>query len=333
MDLKSSSGRDLLLQLIPNIDVLIDPFRRGVLEKLGLSPKDVLLKWNPRLIVARLTGFRQDGKYLRMAGHDLNYLAVSGVLSMLGPSVKASPLQQSIASKCPRKYSGRLCGWWADVLCWDPFGRGGTFPNEEGPGGGVSYIATAPRLSTKVQIPGQWDRLRGNNLTDGGCLNYNVYECRDDGKYMAVAALEPQFFGALTKGLGVSDEDWGGPREDRSLWPKVRQDLGQKFRSKTRREWEDIFDGTDACCTPVFDHAEMEANGYEQRAAVTLSGAPSLPDTDGGWTANTRLVRLEERERLHGGSWRIPIEGRGETVIVIIVSQRPRIPFKHRGLY
>lgn len=77
----------------------------------------------------------------------------------------------------------------------------------------------------------------------------------------------------------------------------------------------------------------MEANGYEQQAAVTLSGTPSLPDTDGGWTANTRLARLEERERLHGGSWRIPIEGRGETVIVIIVSQRPRIPLKHRGLY
>lgn len=291
IDLKSSSGRDLLLRLIPSVDVLIDPFRPGILENLGLSPTDVLLKRNPRLIVARLTGFRRDGKYSRMAGHDINYLAVSGVLSMLGPSVKVPPFNRPLPPSAPGNLladfagGGLMCfvGILLAVVARSQTGLGQVV--ESNMVDGVSYIATAPRLSTK--IPGQWDQPRGANLIDGGCPYYNVYECRDDGKYMTVAALEPRFFEAFSRGLGVSDEDWGGPREDRSIWPKVRQVLERKFRTKTRREWEDIFDGTDACCTPVVDYAEMEANGYKQRAAVTLSETPSVPDTDDGWMVNT----------------------------------------------
>lgn len=159
MDLKSSSGRDLLLRLIPNVDVLIDPFRRGVLENLGLSPKDVLLKRNPRLIVARLTGFRQDGKYSPMAGHDLNYLAVSGVLSMLGPSVKVPPFNRSLPLSVPGNIladfagGGLMCfaGILLAVVARSQTGKGQVV--ESNMVDGVSYIAMAPRLSTK--IPGQ----------------------------------------------------------------------------------------------------------------------------------------------------------------------------------
>ncbi|XHG09497.1 hypothetical protein AWENTII_012552 [Aspergillus wentii] len=276
-------------QQILHQHILIDPFRPGVLEKLGLSPS-VLCRLNPRLIVARLTGFRRDGKYASMAGHDLNYLAVSGILSMLGPSDAVAPFNRPLPPSPPGNILGDFAG--GGLTCFAGILIALVSRAQTGKGqiveanmvDGVSYLGTAPRLSTK--IPGQWDRARGENLTDGGCPYYAVYECKDDGKYMAVAALEDRFFAALAKGLDVGEENWGGKRDDRACWPALKRVLQEKFRSMTRAEWEGVFDGTDACCTPVLTHAEMEASGYEQRAAVMLTETPSLPVED-GWTVKT----------------------------------------------
>lgn len=160
---------------------------------------------------------------------------------------------------------------------------------------GVSYLATAPRQSQK--IPGQWDRPRGENLVDGGCPYYNVYECKDQGKYMSVAALEPQFFTVLCKGLHLGDGDWGGKRDDRKTWPKMKMVLEETFRRKTRKEWEDIFNDTDACCLPVLSHDELEAAGYRQRAAVTLSRSPAINSSREGWKIQT-LERGEGGEEI-----------------------------------
>lgn len=278
IDLKSTSGKDLFLRLVQRADVLIDPFRPGVLEKLDLDPAKVLLKLNPRLIIAQLTGFRRDGKYAKMAGHDINYLAVSGVLSMLGPS--------------PRLEDGRLLPPTPPGNILGDFAAGGHMcvtgimmalfarcQTEKGQivhanmVDGANYLATMPRISTK--IPGQWDQPRGQNLSDGGCPYYNVYECKDDGKYMAVAGLEPQFFARLVKGLELSDHPWVAHRDDRAVWPAIKDAFQRTFRGKTRKEWEEIFDGSDACATPVFTHAELEASGYEQRPGVTLTGTPA----------------------------------------------------------
>lgn len=151
---------------------------------------------------------------------------------------------------------------------------------------GANYLATMPRISTK--IPGQWDQPRGHNLSDGGCPYYNVYECKDDGKYMAVAGLEPQFFSELVKRLGLSDRAWVTRREDRAVWPAIGEVFRKKFRERTRKEWEDIFQGSDACATPVFTHSELEASGYEQRPAVTLTGTPALEIAGkSGWDVET----------------------------------------------
>ncbi|KAF9890115.1 hypothetical protein FE257_006276 [Aspergillus nanangensis] len=292
VDLKTSAGKEFLLRLIPHVDILIDPFRPGVLEKLGLSPTDVLLKLNPRLIVARLTGFRRDGKYAHMAGHDINYLAVSGVLSMLGPSIKVPQLNRPLPPSPPGNILADFAG--GGLTCFAGILLALVARSNTGKGqvveanmvDGVSYLANAPRKFTK--IPGQWDQPRGSNLVDGGCPYYGVYECKEDGTYMSVASLEPQFFAALSKGLGVSDKDWGGDRNDRANWPAVREVLRQKFRSRTRQEWENVFDRTDACCLPVLTHSELETGGYQQRPAVTLSGTPSLPEhEDGGWAIQT----------------------------------------------
>lgn len=151
---------------------------------------------------------------------------------------------------------------------------------------GANYLATMPRISTK--LPGQWDQPRGHNLSDGGCPYYNVYECKDDGKYMAVAGLEPQFFSELVKRLGLSDQAWVAKREDRIVWPAIKEALRKKFREKTRKEWEDIFDRSDACATPVFTYSELEASGYQQRAGVTLIGTPAVPMLGrSGWDVET----------------------------------------------
>lgn len=284
IDIKHPRGRDLLLRMVPHADVLIDPFRPGVLERLGLGPHEELLRCNPRLIVARLTGYRRDGKYAPMAGHDINYLAVSGVLSTLGPApLPPSPpgnLLADFAGGGLVCFTGILLALQARVSS----GRGQVV--EANMVDGVSYLATAPRVSAK--IPGQWDRPRGENLIDGGCPYYRVYECADAGRYVAVAGLEPKFFAALCRGLGgLTESDWGGhPRDDRAAWPSMHRLFADVFRSRTRAEWEAIFDGTDACCTPVLTYEEMEAARYEQRAMVTLSDTPSLAPDD-GWKVQT----------------------------------------------
>ncbi|KAL1856808.1 hypothetical protein Plec18170_003781 [Paecilomyces lecythidis] len=280
IDLKSSGGKDLFLRLVKQADVLIDPFRPGVLENLGLDPTYTLLKLNPRLIVAQLTGFRRDGKYAKMAGHDINYLAVSGVLSMLGPSLHVPPDGRPLPPTPPGNIlgdfaaGGHMCvtGIVMALFARCQTGKGQVV--HANMVDGVNYLATMPRVSTK--IPGQWDRPRGENLSDGGCPYYNVYECKDDGKYMAVAGLEPQFFQQLVKGLELSDQPWVPKRDDRVVWPIIQDAFRRKFRERTRKEWEDIFDGSDACATPVFTHAELEASHYEQRPGVTLTGTPSI---------------------------------------------------------
>lgn len=288
IDLKSPAGKDLFLRLVEQADVLIDPFRPGVLEKLGLDPTNVLLQLNPRLIVAQLTGFRRDGKYAKMAGHDINYLAVSGVLSMLGPSLRLPPDGRPLPPTPPGNIlgdfaaGGHMCvtGIMMALFARSQSGKGQVVHSNMVDG--ANYLATMPRISTK--IPDQWDRPRGENLSDGGCPYYNVYECKDNGSYMAVAGLEPQFFSELVKGLGLSDQPWVAKRDDRAFWPDIRNAFQRKFRERTREDWERVFDGSDACATPVLTNAELEASGYEQRTGVTLTGTPALKtNSRSGW--------------------------------------------------
>ncbi|KAI9726021.1 MAG: Isopenicillin N epimerase component 2 [Cirrosporium novae-zelandiae] len=278
IDLKSSAGLSFFKSLLPHVDIVIDPFRPGVLEKLGLSPQDVMLKLNPRLIIARMTGFRRDGKYKDMAGHDINYLAVSGVLSMLGP---ANSLPYA-----PANILGDFAGGGA--MCFLGILLGLVSRNTTAKGqvveanmvDGSAYLTTFPRLLTKTPT---WNGRHGTNLLDGGCPYYGTYETKD-GKVMAVGALEPQFFAELLNGLQIGVEQLGGSREDKKTWPGMRSLFEKKFKSKTRTEWEAVFDGKDACCTPVFEQRELEKSGFEQRAAVTLSESPGLDFGKEGWT-------------------------------------------------
>lgn len=265
LNLKSPAALALLRSLLTHADVFIDPFRPGVLESMGLIPSELLAS-NLRLIIARLTGFRRDGPYADMAGHDINYLAVSGILSQLGR--KDAPPYPPANILADFAGGGLMCafGIMAALLSRGQTGKGQVV--EANMVDGSAYLGTFMRFSMKTSM---WDAPRGENVLDGGCPWYQVYKCKDGG-YMAVGALEPHFFAKLIDGLGLEmSQDL-----DRANWPAITEDFQQRFLSKSRQDWEKIFAGKDACCTPVFTQAELERDGYEQRPAVDLIGSPAL---------------------------------------------------------
>ncbi|EPE07901.1 alpha-methylacyl- racemase [Ophiostoma piceae UAMH 11346] len=274
VNLKDKAGVALVRELASTADILIDPFRPGVLERLGLGP-DVLLQLNPRLIYARLSGFRRDGKYKDMAGHDINYLAVSGALSMLGrDGERPTPPINILAD-----FAGGGLMLVVGVLLAlqarnQDNGKGQVV--EASMVDGVSYLATFPRFALKTDLG---NHARGQNMLDTGCPYYDTYETSDGG-YMAVGALEPQFFQVLIEKLGLVGQGWETRRYQRPQWPALRATLTNTFRSRTRAEWEAVFDGTDACCTPVLEYPELEAGHKtgaregDQRPAVGLRSTP-----------------------------------------------------------
>jgi alpha-methylacyl-CoA racemase len=180
VDMKSPAGIDLIKSLLPHVDVVIDPFRPGVLEKLGLGPKEVMLQINPRIIVARMTGFRRDGKYKDMAGHDINYIAVSGVLSLFGRAHEKPYPPGNVVGDFAG--GGAMCfqGILLALINRARTGRGQVV--EANMVDGSTWLATMPRLGVRRPI---WSGPRGTNTLDGGCPYYDTYETKD-GKYMAV---------------------------------------------------------------------------------------------------------------------------------------------------
>lgn len=183
VDLKSEAGVALIKSLIPTVDIVIDPFRPGVLEKCGLGPEEVLLRLNPRLIVGRMTGFRRDGKYKDMAGHDINYIAVSGILSMLGRKADKPYPPGNILGDFAG--GGMVCflGILMALLQRESTGLGQVV--EANMVDGSAYLGSFPRMHTKTPM---WNKARGENMLDGGSPYYDTYETKD-GKYMAVSVF------------------------------------------------------------------------------------------------------------------------------------------------
>ena len=215
LDLKRREGSSLLLRLIQASDVIIEPYRPGVMERMGLGP-DLCLEQNPRLVYARLTGFGQNGPLSKKAGHDINYLAVSGLLSCLGPSSHApSP---PINLLCDFVGGSLFCvlGILSALIARQGTGRGQVVD--------ASMVDGAAYLSTfllTTQSLGLWSGGRGNNLLDGAAPFYSVYHTRDD-RYLAVGALETQFYAQLLEGLGLCQTDLPA-QMDRDSWPSLRE--------------------------------------------------------------------------------------------------------------
>ncbi|XP_044088918.1 alpha-methylacyl-CoA racemase isoform X1 [Neovison vison] len=284
VDLKRPQGAAVLRRLCARTDVVLEPFRHGVMEKLQLGP-EVLRKENPKLIYARLSGFGQSGRFSRVAGHDINYLALSGVLSKIGRSGENPFPPLNLLADFGG--GGLMCTLGILLALFERTRSG------KGQVIDVSMVEGSAYLSSflwKSQKTGLWEQPRGQNLLDGGAPFYTTYKTADGG-FMAVGALEPQFYKLLIKGLGLKSDDL--PHQmSMSDWPEMKKRFADIFAKKTKAEWCQIFDGTDACVTPVLTFEEVAHHhhnkergsfltdgeqGVSPRPAPLLSDTPAVP--------------------------------------------------------
>ncbi|KAM3848789.1 alpha-methylacyl-CoA racemase isoform 2-T2 [Vipera latastei] len=274
LNLKKPQGAAALRRMTQRTDVLVDPFRPGAMEKFGLGP-DILLRDNPRLIYARLTGFGQSGKYVRLAGHDINYLAVSGVLSKLGRK-NENPFGP-INLLADFAGGGVMCAMGIIIALYERTKSGKGQVIDASMVEGVAYLSSFLWKSQKV---GLWNGARGENLLDSGAPFYETYETLD-GKFMAVGALEPHFYEQFIRGLGL-DRQKLPSQMSFSDWAEMKKIFADVFRKKSQAEWCEIFNGVDACVTPVLTFDEAASHPHnEQRGSflkndqVEISPRPS----------------------------------------------------------
>ncbi len=265
LDLKAPTGHAALMRLLGSADVLLEGFRPGVLEGLGLAP-DVLLARHPRLVIGRMTGYGQQGPLAQAAGHDLNYIALTGVLAAIGPTggVPVPPLN--------------LVGDYGGGALFLAFGVMAALVERQRSGLGqvvdaamVDGVAAMAGLFQGLRAGGDWHDEKASNLLDGGAPFYACYAAADGG-HLAVAALEPKFFAELARHVGL-DPAFVAAQHDRSQWPAMRAALAAIFRTRSRDDWCALLAGTDTCVTPVLSLAEAP-----QHAHALARGAYTHPD-------------------------------------------------------
>ncbi|HET7399157.1 MAG TPA: CaiB/BaiF CoA-transferase family protein [Intrasporangium sp.] len=255
VDLRQEPGRALVRDLAARADALVEGFRPGVAERLGLGPADLHAR-NPRLVYGRMTGFGQDGPLAQRAGHDLNYIALTGALAAIGrPGSPPTPPLNLVAD-----FGGGgmllAVGVLAAVLSARTTGAGQVVDAAM-----VDGSALLMSMVYGLHAMGEWTVERGTNLLDGGCPFYDVYACAD-GAHQAVGALEPQFFAELVRVLGVQDEVDLTRQYDRETWPHQRAVISRAFAARPRDEWTELFTDVDACVTPVLTMAEAPTHPH-----------------------------------------------------------------------
>ncbi|WP_030686676.1 CaiB/BaiF CoA-transferase family protein [Streptomyces globisporus] len=292
VDLKAEDGPATVLDLVERTDILLEGYRPGVAERLGVGPEACLAR-NPRLVYGRMTGWGQDGPLAPTAGHDIGYIAITGALGMFGPDPDGPP---TIPANLVGDYAGGSLYLVIGVLAALQHAR----THGEGQVVDAAIVDGTAHLTTMIHgmlAAGGWQDRRGVNLLDGGCPFYGVYETSDGG-HMAVGALEERFYAEFVRLLGVED---AAARHDLGRWPELRRAVADRFRSRTREEWSSLFEGTDACVAPVLSLREApahphlaaratftERDGIAQPAPAprfsatpgTLRTGPALPGAD-----------------------------------------------------
>ena len=265
-DLKSPVDRDKVLGLCDNADVVIEGFRPGVMERLGLGPEECLER-NPGLVYARMTGWGQYGPYANVAGHDINYLAIAGVLDTIGRSGEAPVVPLNYVADYGGGGMFLVAGVLAALVDRSVSGLGQVVDVAMVDG---SALFLSDVLSRYHQ--GRWIPERGSNPYDSGAPYYDVYRTLD-GKYMAVGAIEAQFYRALLAGLGLMDID-PSLQEERSAWAETRRRVSDAFASRTQAEWSSVFAEVEACVTPVvpFTRLAEEPHLAERRSYQAVDG-------------------------------------------------------------
>ena len=260
LDLKNINDKAIVKKLIIKADVLIEGFRPGVMERLGLGPKDCE-KINPKLVFGRITGWGQDGPYAKKAGHDINYLAVTGALNAIGLK-NSEPIP-------PLNILGDYAGGTMFLIMGILSALWERNTSNKGQVIDAAMIEGVPALMSLIHTfiaQDNWNNDRSSNLLDGGCPYYKCYKTKDN-LYLSVGALENKFFAILVEKLEL-DHNWIKNQEDKSKWEQLTQEISAKFLTKTRNEWSKIFHNTDACVEPVLNFHEVESNLQNQSRDV-----------------------------------------------------------------
>ncbi|MBW0134773.1 CoA transferase [Pseudonocardia abyssalis] len=261
-DLKDPDDRARVRALADRADVLVEGFRPGVAERLGLGPQECR-STNPGLVYARMTGWGQDGPLAAAAGHDINYLALTGVLHALGPADRPPPPPLNLVGDFGGGSTYLVIGVLAALCERARSGLGQTVDAAI-----VDGVTSLAQGLWSLRGAGGWSDDRESNLLDGAAPFYGTYTCAD-GRYVAVGAIEPQFYAALLRGLGLD----GGAlpaQHDRAAWPVLRARIGGVFATRPRDAWVDRFTGTDACVTPVLTFAEATRHPHLVARAAHL---------------------------------------------------------------
>ncbi|MCV7004190.1 CaiB/BaiF CoA transferase family protein [Mycolicibacterium alvei] len=296
-DMKSDEGRALVLTLIEKADVLIEGFRPGVTERLGLGPEDCA-KVNERLIYARMTGWGQEGPRALQAGHDINYISLNGLLHAVGRAGERPVPPLNLAGDFGGGSMFLLVGILSALFERQSSGKGQVIDAAMIDGSSVLM-----QMMWSFRSQGLWSDERGTNMLDTGAPYYDTYET-SDGRYMSIGAIEPQFYAELLKGLGLEDADLPG-QNDMARWPELREAFTKAFAAHDRDHWAEVFAGTDACAAPVLSFAEVltephiaerntffdEGGNLQPMPAPRFSrSTPAVPTPPGPRGADTEAV-------------------------------------------
>jgi alpha-methylacyl-CoA racemase len=300
VDLKSAAGKELVLKLCESADGVFEGFRPGVTERLGLGPVDCMAR-NEKLVYGRMTGWGQDGPMANAAGHDINYIALSGALSAIGPKgekpVPPLNLVGDFGGGGMLLAFGMVCG----MLEAQKSGKGQVVDSAM-----VDGAATLMAMFFTMRSAGVWKDERGSNMLDGGAHFYDTYETSDGG-YISLGSIEPQFYALLVEKAGLDADDFFG-QMDQARWPELKAKLTTVFKTKTRAEWCEIMEGSDVCFAPVLglgevaDHPHNKARGtfVEMDGVVQPAPSPRFSRTEASLSHSSRIPGEDSREVLLG---------------------------------
>jgi alpha-methylacyl-CoA racemase len=294
LDLKGRGGRDAALELASRADVLIEGFRPGVMERLGLGPGEILAR-NPRLVYGRMTGWGQSGPLAPRAGHDINYIALAGVLHAFGRKGGAPVPPLNLVGDFGG--GGMLLGFGIACALVEAQRSGQGQVVDAAMVEGASLLAA---MFSGMLASGRWSEARGENVLDTGAPWYDAYET-SDGKYVSIGSIEPRFYAELLERLGLAGEALPGQHE-RARWPELRARFAAAFKSRSRDEWCAAFEGSDACFAPVLTFGEARRHSHNAaRGSFVKVGRVEQPAPAPRFSRTPPEVRRAPPERGEGG--------------------------------